>query len=101
VTEHRFFTPWEQHRKTILTREYARDAGAGDIPFYPLNALDGKARLARYQALAARETGVSFVGRLGTYRYLDMDVAIAEAMTAAQDFLARNRTRESLSENTT
>ena len=101
VTEHRFFTPWAHHRKTILTREYARDACAGDIPFYPLNALDGKARLARYQALAARETGVSFVGRLGTYRYLDMDVAIAEAISAAQDFLARNRARASLDENTT
>ena len=46
-----------------------------------------KALLAEYQALAAKESQVTFVGRLGTYRYLDMDVTIREALDTARGFL--------------
>jgi UDP-galactopyranose mutase len=49
--------------------------------------------LAEYVALAEREEGVTFLGRLGTYRYLDMDVTIREALDTARGFLARHAER--------
>lgn len=83
VTEHKHFAPWECHSKTVLSREYLRDCKAEDSPFYPLR-LDGEMeRLAKYVALAEETSGVTFVGRLGTYRYLDMDVCVREALEIA------------------
>lgn len=89
VTEHKHFSPWESHEGSVLYREFSRLAGPGDIPYYPIRQMDEKALLADYVALAERETGVTFVGRLGTYRYLDMDVTIREALDTAAVFLAR------------
>jgi UDP-galactopyranose mutase len=53
-----------------------------------------KSQLARYVELARQERNVTFVGRLGTYRYLDMDVTIAEALDAAEGFMALVRRGE-------
>ena len=89
ITEHKFFAPWESHDRTVCYREYARACGAEDIPYYPIRLVDEKALLAEYEALAAAESGVTFVGRLGTYRYLDMDVTIREALDTARGFLAQ------------
>lgn len=89
VTEHKHFSPWESHEGSVLYREFSRLAEPGDIPYYPIRQMDEKALLADYVALAERETGVTFVGRLGTYRYLDMDVTIREALDTAEVFLAR------------
>ncbi len=89
VSEHKYFSPWEEHSKSICFAEYARECGEGDIPYYPIRLNQEQALLQRYIDLAANEPGVSFVGRLGTYRYLDMDVTIAEALDAAAVFLAR------------
>lgn len=83
IAEHKHFTPWEDHEKSIAFREYSRLAGPDDIPYYPIRMADDKTNLSRYQEAARAETGVTFVGRLGTYRYLDMDVTIGEALTAA------------------
>jgi UDP-galactopyranose mutase len=58
-----------------------------DIPYYPIRLIEEKALLGEYIARAATEKNVTFVGRLGTYRYLDMDVTIREAMTTADVFL--------------
>lgn len=82
ISEHRHFAPWEDPPGTLLLREYARDCGPGDPPFYPLRLSGEMARLNRYLARAREAAGVSFLGRLGTYRYLDMDVSIAEALQA-------------------
>ncbi len=88
ITEHRHFAPWESHRRSVVVREYSRACGPGDIPFYPIRQAREKALLARYSARAAAEPGVSFAGRLGTYRYLDMDVTIAQALDCAAGLIA-------------
>lgn len=89
ITEHKHFSPWESHEGSVLYREFSRLAEPGDIPYYPIRQVDEKALLADYVARAEAETGVTFVGRLGTYRYLDMDVTIREAMDTAAVFLEK------------
>lgn len=89
ITEHKHFAPWEDHDRTVCYREYSRAAGPGDIPYYPIRLVEEKALLADYIARAEAEEGVTFVGRLGTYRYLDMDVTIREALDTARAFLER------------
>jgi UDP-galactopyranose mutase len=65
------------------------------VPYYPIRQAREKAQLERYVNLARQEDNVTFVGRLGTYRYLDMDVTINEALTTADKFLdaAQKNTR--------
>jgi UDP-galactopyranose mutase len=89
VTEHKHFAPWEaaQHEETIVFHEFSRSCGPGDIPYYPIRLLEEMSLLERYEDRARQEPGVTFVGRLGTYQYLDMDVTIDRALTAARDFL--------------
>ncbi|MFA5537575.1 MAG: UDP-galactopyranose mutase [Gemmobacter sp.] len=88
ITEHKHFAPWESHEGSVLYREYSRACGPDDIPYYPIRLVAEKALLADYAARARQSPGVSFVGRLGTYRYLDMDVTIREALDTAAAFLA-------------
>lgn len=88
ITEHKNFAPWESHDSTICFREYSRECGPDDIPYYPIRLTDDHAMLDRYLEAAQSERGVTFVGRLGTYRYLDMDVTIGEALTASDGILA-------------
>ena len=88
ITEHKHFAPWEQHARTLIYREYSRACGPDDIPYYPIRLVEEQAQLARYLELARTERALSFLGRLGTYRYLDMDQTIKEALDAAATFLA-------------
>lgn len=90
ITEHKHFAPWEKHNfaDTICCRESSRACGPDDIPYYPIRQTDEERLFNDYVALARAAEGVSFVGRLGTYRYLDMDVTIAEALDAADRILA-------------
>jgi len=87
ISEHKYFAPWETHDSTICYIEYSRECGKNDIPYYPIRLVKEQALLKRYADLASGETNISYVGRLGTYRYLDMDVTIAEALAAADRFL--------------
>lgn len=87
ITEHKHFAPWEEHAGSLCYREYSRECEPGDIPYYPVRLVESAAALAEYERLAAKEAGVTFLGRLGTYRYLDMDVTIAEALDVARRFL--------------
>lgn len=89
ITEHKHFSPWESHESSVCYREYSREAGPDDIPYYPIRLVREKALLEDYIALAESGAGVTFVGRLGTYRYLDMDVTIREALDTADLFLSR------------
>lgn len=86
-TEHKHLAPWERHARTVVTREVPDACGPNDEPFYPLH--DNPTLLDAYTKRAEAETGTTFLGRLGTYRYLDMDVCIAEAMTVATNYLTR------------
>jgi UDP-galactopyranose mutase len=88
ITEHGHFAPWESHDRTVVFREYSRAAGPSDIPYYPVRLNDDKDVLSRYLEAAEAEAAVTFVGRLGTYRYLDMDVTIGEALRAADGIIA-------------
>lgn len=89
ITEHKHFSPWEEHKGSVCYREFSRECGPGDIPYYPIRLVRDKEQLARYVERARAETAITFVGRLGTYRYLDMDVTIREALDTARLYLAR------------
>ena len=95
ITEHKHFSPWEQHERTVCYMEYSRQCEEADTPYYPIRQAREKAQLEKYVNLAKNETNVTFVGRLGTYRYLDMDVTIHEALLTADKFLeaAREKVR--------
>ncbi len=88
ITEHKHFAPWETHDGSVCYREYSRAAEPGDIPYYPIRQVKEKALLGEYVELANKTANVTFVGRLGTYRYLDMDVTIRESLDTAAAVLA-------------
>lgn len=75
--------------KTLIAREYSREAGPGDEPYYPVNTTADRDALLRYRARAQAAEGVTFGGRLGTYQYLDMHMAIASALTTADAMIGR------------
>ncbi|CBV43480.1 UDP-galactopyranose mutase [Halomonas elongata DSM 2581] len=89
ITEHKHFSPWEEHEGSVCYREYSRACEPEDVPYYPIRLVDEKALLAKYVEKARQLDKVTFVGRLGTYRYLDMDVTIREALDTARGFLDR------------
>lgn len=93
ITEHMHFAPWEagEFSDTVCFREYSRACTADDAPFYPIRLVNEKAMLARYVERAKGERNITFVGRLGTYSYLDMDVAIAQALETAEALAAALR----------
>ncbi|WP_233081204.1 UDP-galactopyranose mutase [Rheinheimera soli] len=87
ISEHKHFAPWETHEGTVCYQEFSRLAEPEDTPYYPIRLLEEKKLLNDYVALANQQQNVTFVGRLGTYRYLDMDVTIDEALQTAETFL--------------
>jgi UDP-galactopyranose mutase len=87
ISEHKHFAPWEQHDKTLIYKEYSRLCGEYDTPYYPIRLVKDKTQLAKYVELGKAESHVTFVGRLGTYRYLDMHITIEEALNVAECFL--------------
>ncbi len=88
VSEHKHFSPWETHEGTVIFKEYSRACELGDTPYYPLRLVKEKTLLAKYVELAREERRITFVGRLGTYRYLDMHVAVGEALDIAERYIA-------------
>lgn len=66
---------------TTIVREYPQEHGAGREPYYPIPAPDSRALYQRYAELSAMEKNVSFVGRLATYKYYNMDQVVAAALT--------------------
>ena len=67
--------------KTVIVHEYSRFAEEGDEPYYPINTAEDRAKLLKYRDLAAQEPMVLFGGRLGTYKYLDIHMAIGSALS--------------------
>jgi UDP-galactopyranose mutase len=91
IHEFRHFHPerdWYPKDKTVIMREYSRFAERGDEPYYPINTKEDRERLLAYREMADREPGVLFGGRLGTYQYLDMHMAIASALNMYDNTLA-------------
>jgi UDP-galactopyranose mutase len=105
IHEHKHFTPWETHAKTVAFREYSKETRPDDLPYYPKRLAADKEILRLYRSKAsdlatavrlsnagrdlAPTTAVSFLGRLATYRYMDMEAVIGEAITFA-DLFARS-----------
>jgi UDP-galactopyranose mutase len=73
--------------RTVIVREYSRRADRADEPYYPVNTPQDRAILSRYRERAAAEQDVYFGGRLGTYTYLDMHMAIASAFALVDNRL--------------
>ena len=90
IIEFKHFHPERdyQSEQTVIVREYSRFAGAQDEPYYPVATPEDRRRLEAYRELAANEPGVYFGGRLGSYRYLDMHMAIAAGHTLVDNTLA-------------
>ena len=92
IHEFRHFHPERDYPadKTVVMREFSRFAESGDEPYYPINTSEDRAKLAAYRERAKRETAtgkVLFGGRLGTYQYLDMHMAIASALSMFDNVL--------------
>jgi UDP-galactopyranose mutase len=86
IHEFRHFHPERDYPtdKTVVVREYSRFANKEDEPYYPINTPEDRVKLERYRELARREAAehnVLFGGRLGTYQYLDMHMAIGSALS--------------------
>ncbi|KAF5299534.1 hypothetical protein FQR65_LT19504 [Abscondita terminalis] len=83
IHEFRHFHPEREYPsdKTVIMREYSRFANREDEPYYPVNTPEDRERLLRYRELIEQEPKVFFGGRLGTYQYLDMHMAIGSALT--------------------
>ena len=93
IHEFRHFHPERDYPtdKTVIMREFSRFASDDDEPYYPINTEADRARLAAYRDRARAETAsakVLFGGRLGTYQYLDMHMAIASALNMYDNVLA-------------
>lgn len=91
ITEHKYFAPWESNEGSVMYKEFSRLCTEKDLPYYPIRLVGEMTQLEEYVDLAEQEKNVTFVGRLGTYRYLDMDVTIAEALKTARVFLENAR----------
>jgi UDP-galactopyranose mutase len=86
IHEFRHFHPERDYPtdKTVIVREYSRFAESGDEPYYPIDSEENRAKLLQYRELAkaeAAEKNILFGGRLGTYKYLDMHMAIGSALS--------------------
>ncbi len=87
IHEHKHFAPWENHEKTIAFTEFSQETQSDDIPYYPKRLSHDLALLNRYRTLSKTVDGVSFLGRLATYRYMDMHHVISEALEFAESWL--------------
>ncbi|MFU0913098.1 UDP-galactopyranose mutase [Kluyvera intermedia] len=96
ITEHKHFSPWENHDKTTCYREFSRFCTEDDIPYYPIRMVKEKELLNRYLDKAMALNNTTFIGRLGTYRYLDMDVTIREAIDVANKFILCQENQEQM-----
>ena len=73
--------------KTIIMREFSRSCSELDEPYYPVNSIADRAKLSEYRKLAASTPNTFFGGRLGSYQYLDMHMAIASALSLVKNEL--------------
>ena len=89
IHEFRHFHPERDYPddKTVIVREFSRFASGQDEPYYPVNTAKDRHQLLRYRDAGRAENGVLFGGRLGTYKYLDMHMAIGAAMSMVDNKL--------------
>ena len=95
IIEHKWFAFGKDEEgrdlpKTAVTREYSSEWKPGDEPYYPVNDEKNSALYAQYRALSEKEENVLFGGRLGEYRYYDMDQVVAAALSSAKAVLGND-----------
>ena len=86
IIEHKWFEFGTQP-KTVISREYSSEWKPGDEPYYPVNNEKNNKLYEKYKKLAAKEENVTFGGRLGEYKYYDMDAVIAAALRKSDELL--------------
>lgn len=86
IHEHKHFTPWETHENTVYFKEFSKETEEVDIPFYPKRRVEDMILYEKYSIKAHKEIKTSFIGRLATYRYLDMDQIIGESLALSKRF---------------
>ena len=89
IHEHKHFAQWEKHARSTILIEHSKETGPTDVPYYPKRL---KCDIEVFNSLVKRaeeQRGISFLGRLGTYRYLNMDQVIGEALDFAKIVLRR------------
>ena len=86
IIEHKWFEFGTQP-KTVISREYSSEWKLGDEPYYPVNDQKNSDLYTQYKALAEKEKNIVFGGRLGEYKYYDMDAVIAAALAMSQQEL--------------
>lgn len=98
ATEHKYLSPRQpvENGPSVSYLEKARDCMPNDIPYYPLHMANDRAMLRNYVEMANAIKGVTFLGRLGSYAYLDMDGAIKRAMEVARHAVTAFRTSQPL-----
>ena len=89
IIEHKWFEFGKDENgndlpKTVISREYSSEWKPGDEPYYPVNDEKNSELYARYRDFADRESKVIFGGRLGEYKYYDMDAVVAAALECAK-----------------
>ena len=92
IIEHKWFTFGKDREgkdlpTTIISKEYSAEWKRGEEPYYPVNDEKNQALFAEYQALAKKEEKLLFGGRLGEYKYYDMDAVIAAALQFSENTL--------------
>ena len=92
IHEYRHLHPERNYQAeiTYISREYSRFATINDEPYYPINTQRDRETLSKYRDLIKGEANVWFGGRLGSYKYLDMHMAIASALTAFDNEISTN-----------
>lgn len=88
VIEHKHFE-FGKGSGTVISREYSSEWSVGIEPYYPINNEENNALYERYRELGEKEKNVIFGGRLGTYKYYDMDKVIASALEAVEEEFGR------------
>lgn len=94
IIEHKWFEFGKDEQgndlpKTIISREYSSEWKPGDEPYYPVNDAKNSALYAEYRKLAKDEKNIIFGGRLGEYKYYDMDAVVASALEMSEKELGR------------
>ncbi len=96
IHEHKHFAPWESHARTVAFREYSKETAPDDLPYYPKRLAADKQLLTRYRTMAEAQQGLTFLGRLATYRYMDMETVIGEALVLADEIITRRNSGATL-----
>lgn len=84
IIEHKHFE-FGQQDNTVITKEYPMDWNLELEPFYPVNSIDNEIKYEKYKTLSLKEDKIHFSGRLGMYKYMDMDKIVESALKLCKD----------------